>query len=495
MTRNEATGSRKSLGSSSDIALQHANSPTVKETRPSQLGSIHSNSRTSASARSFETAASYVDIDSHEIQETRLSVEAARQITSAAHSLHAAEANQSMHSLVRPAERGRQSYWQTLRDGLMRISGSSRLYLIVMTIAAFAQIVAGVIILILSRHEKPDQPLRVFVILHVVRLFLYYPLFIGHRLWPHRIATGDATFAAWHRRLRRLLQLSTVVIFIIGNNWVLGDKNAQTAAPLLYYTSLVYIILGYVYVCTPVVGFLLLFSALGLLFIFSPQFRMRYRKEKGAGPGQIAQIPLVRYTSNHMPAHTISLSSPPSLHGDRHSTRRQSTDSLGIHPEALQSSASLHEGTSERRQRRHGLSRIQILNPFARIAHRLTRSKRQREAEEEMYRKQLEKPLAGFTPRDPEDCMCAICLCDYEEGDVLRLLACQHHMHQACVDEWLHINQTCPLCKQSIANSKPASKHSDSSSVHGATAASAAQSCIDIPNSLQQPAVPAPIHH
>ncbi|KAJ1749909.1 beta transducin [Coemansia sp. RSA 989] len=177
---------------------------------------------------------------------------------------------------------------------------------------------------------------------------------------------------------------------------------------------------------------------------------MRYRKEKGAGPGQIAQIPLVRYTSNHMPAHTISLSSPPSLHGDRHSTRRQSTDSLGIRPEALQSSASLHEGTSERRQRRHGLSRIQILNPFARIAHRLTRSKRQREAEEEMYRKQLEKPLAGFTPRDPEDCMCAICLCDYEEGDVLRLLACQHHMHQACVDEWLHINQTCPLCKQMV---------------------------------------------
>ncbi|KAJ2451953.1 hypothetical protein EV183_003258 [Coemansia sp. RSA 2336] len=407
--------------------------------------------------------------DSHEVQETRLSVEVARQNSSAARSLHAAEANQSMHSLARPAEHDRRSYWQIFRDALMRISGTSRLYVVAMTIAAYAQIVAGVIILILSRHEKPDQPLRVFVILHVVRLFLYYPLFISHRLWPHRVAAGGATLAAWHRRLRRLLQLSTVVIFIIGNNWVFGDKNAQSTAPLLHYTSLVYIVLG-----------------------------MRYRKEKGAGPGQIAQIPLVRYTSNNnIPAHTTSLSSPPSLHGDRHPTHRKSTDSLGIHPEALQSSASLHEGISgrQRLQRRHGLSRIQILNPFARIAHRLTRSKRQREAEEEMYRRQLEKPLVGYTPRDPEDCMCAICLCDYEEGDVLRLLACQHHMHQACVDEWLHINQTCPLCKRSIADSEPVSRHPDSSPVHGALAASAAQSCIDIPNSLQQPAAPLPIHH
>ncbi|KAJ2845964.1 hypothetical protein IWW36_004568 [Coemansia brasiliensis] len=221
---------------------------------------------------------------------------------------------------------------------------------------------------------------------------------------------------------------------------------------------------------------------------------MRYRKEKGAGPGQIAQIPLVQYTSTRMPAHISSLSSPPSLHGDRHSTHRQSTESLRMHPEALQSSVSLHEGNNERR-RRHGLSRIQILSPFARIAHRLTRSKRQREAEEEMYKKQLEKPLSGFTPCDPEDCMCAICLCDYEDGDVLRLLACQHHMHQACVDEWLHISRTCPLCKQSIINREPISKNSDPNPVHRASVADAAQSCIDIPNSLQQPAVPAPIHH
>ncbi|CAN0235783.1 unnamed protein product [Scytosiphon promiscuus] len=44
---------------------------------------------------------------------------------------------------------------------------------------------------------------------------------------------------------------------------------------------------------------------------------------------------------------------------------------------------------------------------------------------------------------------CAICLAGLEDGDVLRKLPCRHFFHRECVDEWLHLSVSCPLCKRS----------------------------------------------
>nr|VDC60703.1 unnamed protein product [Brassica rapa] len=45
---------------------------------------------------------------------------------------------------------------------------------------------------------------------------------------------------------------------------------------------------------------------------------------------------------------------------------------------------------------------------------------------------------------------CCICLCEYEDGVELRELPCNHHFHCTCIDKWLHINSRCPLCKFNI---------------------------------------------
>ncbi|KAK9207420.1 hypothetical protein WN943_017707 [Citrus x changshan-huyou] len=49
-----------------------------------------------------------------------------------------------------------------------------------------------------------------------------------------------------------------------------------------------------------------------------------------------------------------------------------------------------------------------------------------------------------------DDAECCICLSAYDDGTELRELPCRHHFHCSCLDKWLYINSTCPLCKFNI---------------------------------------------
>ncbi|XP_073026117.1 uncharacterized protein [Primulina eburnea] len=48
---------------------------------------------------------------------------------------------------------------------------------------------------------------------------------------------------------------------------------------------------------------------------------------------------------------------------------------------------------------------------------------------------------------------CYICLADYEDGDRLRVLPCNHEYHVPCIDKWLkEINRVCPLCRHNVCD-------------------------------------------
>ncbi|KAK1550279.1 hypothetical protein Q3G72_016628 [Acer saccharum] len=49
-----------------------------------------------------------------------------------------------------------------------------------------------------------------------------------------------------------------------------------------------------------------------------------------------------------------------------------------------------------------------------------------------------------------EDAVCCICLARYANNDELRELPCSHFFHKDCVDKWLKINASCPLCKNEV---------------------------------------------
>jgi len=50
-----------------------------------------------------------------------------------------------------------------------------------------------------------------------------------------------------------------------------------------------------------------------------------------------------------------------------------------------------------------------------------------------------------------EQSSCAICLGDYEQGEELTVLPCNHTFHAECVTEWLHTRNKCPLCCSVLA--------------------------------------------
>ncbi|XP_068745348.1 E3 ubiquitin-protein ligase RNF38-like isoform X2 [Montipora capricornis] len=45
---------------------------------------------------------------------------------------------------------------------------------------------------------------------------------------------------------------------------------------------------------------------------------------------------------------------------------------------------------------------------------------------------------------------CVVCLVDFEEKQLVRVLPCLHEYHTRCIDKWLKSNRTCPICRAEV---------------------------------------------
>jgi hypothetical protein len=50
---------------------------------------------------------------------------------------------------------------------------------------------------------------------------------------------------------------------------------------------------------------------------------------------------------------------------------------------------------------------------------------------------------------------CTICLENYEHDSEVRVLRCNHVFHRDCIDSWLPVNPSCPLCRKNIIKETP----------------------------------------
>ncbi|KAJ2682640.1 hypothetical protein H4R19_007100 [Coemansia spiralis] len=45
---------------------------------------------------------------------------------------------------------------------------------------------------------------------------------------------------------------------------------------------------------------------------------------------------------------------------------------------------------------------------------------------------------------------CGICMDEYGAGNTVLTLPCKHFYHEECIDHWLKMNGTCPICRTRI---------------------------------------------
>ncbi|XP_077149123.1 uncharacterized protein LOC143810114 [Ranitomeya variabilis] len=58
-------------------------------------------------------------------------------------------------------------------------------------------------------------------------------------------------------------------------------------------------------------------------------------------------------------------------------------------------------------------------------------------------------PIRDVTPEE-ETQSCVICMTEYEIGEQVIVLPCDHSFHQGCISRWLRSNPLCPLCRNHV---------------------------------------------
>ncbi|GBM34230.1 E3 ubiquitin-protein ligase RNF115 [Araneus ventricosus] len=63
---------------------------------------------------------------------------------------------------------------------------------------------------------------------------------------------------------------------------------------------------------------------------------------------------------------------------------------------------------------------------------------------------------------------CTVCMEDFEQGEPVRRLTCDHHFHDNCIIPWLELHGTCPICRKLLNDgSSQENVYSSSSSMAG----------------------------
>lgn len=115
--------------------------------------------------------------------------------------------------------------------------------------------------LLIERGYNCDTPLHLYLTIYLVRVCLTTPLYIYQKLYA-RPADPDILEANAADRLLSVLDFFSVIWFVAGNWWYFTAETCQQTSPLVFYTSLAFILLGYVVLLMP------LFLCLGMICCF-----------------------------------------------------------------------------------------------------------------------------------------------------------------------------------------------------------------------------------
>ncbi|KAF9437925.1 hypothetical protein BGZ76_010556 [Entomortierella beljakovae] len=251
-------------------------------------------------------------------------------------------------------------------------------------------------------------------------------------------------------------------LFFLANYFLYAQGTmCRYEAPAVYFLVVVYVVLGYIVILIPVILCLAVILCLPLVLSV-----MRYLGiapivgVKGATEEMISAIPIVKYRKPVV---------APSTEGEINDTctivemegRIPNTNEAGVisstgHGPTVETEATIVSSAGgvatsspTTSNNRGGFKRW--IRGFTRKGKKFSNKSDGHISLESSQ----ETDVEYLTLLDPEDAVCAICLCDYEDEEELRKLNCKHYFHKDCVDEWLRLNRNCPLCKRDIEELVP----------------------------------------
>ncbi|XP_075508325.1 E3 ubiquitin-protein ligase At1g63170-like [Primulina tabacum] len=307
--------------------------------------------------------------------------------------------------------------------GRQRSPLNSGLWISVELVLTVSQIIAAIIVLSLSNHEKPRAPLRTWIVGYASGCLAILPLLYWRFKYRNQVSeqvssqqsqessqgnnssgslTGRVMGAEDHwttatttrgiqsngmpnPRLKKFVEYFKMgldcffaVWFVVGNVWIFGGHSSSTDAPNLYRLCIVFLTFSCIGYAMPFILCAAICCCLPCIFSVL-RFREDAYPNRGATQESISSLPTYKFKARKI----------------KSSSNKESSSGAG-------EGGIVAAGTEK------------------------------------------ERLISG------EDAVCCICLAKYVHNDELRELPCSHFFHKDCVDKWLKINALCPLCKTDV---------------------------------------------
>ncbi|KAF9980715.1 hypothetical protein BGZ65_004764 [Modicella reniformis] len=333
------------------------------------------------------------------------------------------------------------------------IPRNGRVFLVLTGIMTLVKVASTIAVLIIDDSKRGSQCsyLKILLILYALRSIIGFPFTIYAHMHPREQGVPLTTQDIFLDRQRTLMEITGTCLFFLSNYFLFTAAVCREDAPAVYYLTVAYVILGYIVILIPIILCLAVILCLPLVLRVMQALDIGPAVGiKGATEEMIDAIPIVRYKKPYVfTAEGVSSN----VNGDGGVT------------------VDIGETSGDRIEASEGVARpdTSVTVPSSTTASESAStspslSSRKKGQFFSVFRKEnmLPKPpkppktssqtssIEYLTLNDPQDAVCAICLCDYEDEEELRKMNCSHYFHKNCVDKWLKLNRNCPLCNKNL---------------------------------------------